>query len=131
MSKYLILINYFEDALLINHLKNTTIECMDFHSFMKKYPPKLKDFIFLDPPYDTDFSDYEKEAFDKRDQERLARCLYGTRANFILIIKNTPFIHKLYNNKKGIKIDKFDKVYLYNMKGRNNRDAEHLVVYNF
>ena len=55
-----------------------------------------KDFIFLDPPYDTDFSDYEKKSFDKKDQERLAKCLYKTKANFILIIKKTDFtsLHK-------------------------------------
>ena len=33
--------------------------------------------------------------------------------------------------QKGIKIDRFDKTYLYNVKGRNDREVEHLVVYNF
>ena len=89
------------------------------------------DFIFLDPPYDTDFSDYEKAVFDKKDQERLAKCLYNTKANFILIIKKTAFIYDLYKNKKGIKVDSFEKTYLYNMKGRNDREVEHLVIYNF
>ncbi|MFC1802327.1 DNA adenine methylase, partial [Patescibacteria group bacterium] len=90
-----------------------------------------KDFIFLDPPYDTNFSDYDKNSFDKKDQERLAKCLYKTKANFILIIKKTPFIYDLYNNKKAIKIDSFEKTYLYNVKGRNDRDVEHLIIYNF
>ena len=73
-----------------------------------------KDFIFLDPPYDTDFSDYEKATFDKKDQERLAKCLYKTKAKFILIIKDTPFISSLYKNKKGklsLKGDNKAKVY--------------------
>ena len=77
------------------------------------------------------FSDYEKKPFEKSDQERLANCLYNTKANFILIIKRTPFIYDLYNKKKGIKIDSFEKTYLYNVKGRNDRDVEHLVIYNF
>jgi len=111
--------------------KNTTIENQDFEQLFNSYKFNKKDFIFLDPPYDTDFSDYEKKIFDKKDQERLARCLYNTQANFILIIKNTPFIYELYNGRKGIKIDRFDKTYLYNMKGRNNRDVEHLIVRNF
>lgn len=85
----------------------------------------------MDPPYDTDFSDYEKKSFDKKDQERLAECLYNTKANFILIIKNTPFISSLYKNKNGVKINSFEKTYLYNVKGRNDRDAEHLIIYNF
>ena len=90
-----------------------------------------KDFVFLDPPYDTDFKDYEKASFDKKDQERLARCLYATKAKFILIIKNTPFILNLYKNKPRIKISSFDKTYLYNVKGRNDREVEHLIIKNF
>lgn len=111
--------------------KNTIIKNQDFEQIFNSYKFGKKDFIFLDPPYDTDFSDYEKEVFDKKDQERLARCLYNTQANFILVIKNTPFIYELYKGRKGIKIDRFDKTYLYNMKGRNNRDVEHLIVHNF
>ncbi|MEI8360790.1 MAG: DNA adenine methylase [bacterium] len=111
--------------------RNTKIENKDFELIFKENDLTKKDFIFLDPPYDTDFSDYEKASFDKKDQERLANCLYKTKANFILIIKKTPFIYNLYKNKDGIKIDKFDKTYLYNVKGRNDRDVEHLVIYNF
>jgi DNA adenine methylase len=111
--------------------ENTIIKNVDFEKIFNGYKYTKKDFFFLDPPYDTDFSDYEKASFDKKDQERLAGCLYETKANFILIIKNTPFIYNLYNKKKGIKIKKFDKTYLYNVKGRNDRDVEHLIIYNF
>jgi len=111
--------------------KNTIIENQDFEDFFNKYKFSEKDFIFLDPPYDTDFSDYEKKSFGKQDQERLAKCLYKTKAKFILIIKKTDFIFNLYNNKKNIKIDSFEKTYLYNVKGRNDRDVEHLIIYNF
>lgn len=111
--------------------KNTNIKNQDFEKIFNGFSFTQNDFIFLDPPYDTDFSDYEKKSFNKKDQERLANSLYKTKANFILIIKKTPFILNLYNNKKGIKIDKFEKTYLYNVKGRNNRDVEHLIVYNF
>jgi len=114
-----------------NLFENTVIENRDFEKIFNDYKFSKKDFIFLDPPYDTDFSDYEKKSFDKKDQERLAKCLYDTKANFILIIKDTPFISSLYKNKKGIKIDRFEKTYLYNVKGRNDRDVEHLVIYNF
>jgi len=111
--------------------KNTIIKNQDFEEIFNENKFSKNDFIFLDPPYDSDFSDYEKKSFDKKDQERLAKCLYNTKANFILIIKNTPFIYNLYKDKNGIKIDKFEKIYLYNVKGRNDRDAEHLVIYNF
>lgn len=111
--------------------KGTKIENKDFEEIFKKNDLTSKDFIFLDPPYDTDFSDYEKASFDKKDQERLAKCLYTTKAKFILIIKNTPFILSLYKNKPKIKISSFDKTYLYNMKGRNDREVEHLIIKNF
>lgn len=111
--------------------ENTEILNTDFEEVLTRKDLNKNDFIFLDPPYDTDFSDYEKKSFDKKDQERLAKCLYTSKANFILIIKKTPFIHDLYKNKKGIKVDSFEKTYLYNVKGRNDRDVEHLVIYNF
>lgn len=111
--------------------KDTKIENKDFEKIFKKNNLTTKDFIFLDPPYDTDFSDYEKSSFDKKDQERLAKCLYQIKAKFILIIKSTPFILNLYKNKPKIKISSFGKTYLYNVKGRNDRDVEHLVIKNF
>lgn len=111
--------------------KHTKILNNDFEEILMKKDLTEKDFIFLDPPYDTDFSNYEKKDFDKRDQNRLANCLYGITAKFILIIKKTPFIFDLYSGKKGIKIDSFEKKYLYNMRGRNDRNVEHLVIYNF
>ncbi len=114
-----------------NLLEKTVVKNQDFEKMFNENQFSKKDFIFLDPPYDTDFRDYEKKSFDKQDQERLAKCLYNARANFILIIKDTPFISSLYKHKKGIKIDRFDKTYLYNVKGRNDRDVEHLIIYNF
>jgi DNA adenine methylase len=107
------------------------IEDKDFGEIFRKNGFTDKDFMFLDPPYDTDFSDYEKASFDKQDQERLAQNLYHTKAKFILIIKNTPFILNLYKNKPKISISSFDKTYLYNVKGRNDRDVEHLIVKNY
>ncbi len=112
-------------------LQNTIIRNKDFEEFFNEFEFSKKDFIFLDPPYDTDFSDYEKKSFGKKDQERLAQNLYRTKANFILIIKKTDFIYELYKNQENIKIDSFEKCYLYNVKGRNNRDVEHLIIYNF
>lgn len=124
-------VDYIFSQQVENYFKGAKISNTDFENIFKENEFDTSDFIFLDPPYDTDFSDYEKACFDKKDQERLANCLYATKAKFILVIKKTPYIFELYNNKKGIKIDSFEKTYLYNVKGRNNRDVEHLVIYNF
>lgn len=112
----------------ISLLKNTEIKNGDFEAVFKELTEN--DFIFLDPPYDTDFSDYENKSFDKQDQERLAKVLEKTKAKFILIIKNTPFIYNLYN-KECFKINSFDNTYSYCVKNRNNRSVEHLIITNY
>lgn len=113
-------------------LGNTEIANEDFESFLNKLKLTPKDFIFLDPPYDTEFSNYAQNTFDKKDQERLASYLIKTKAKFILIIKETEFIRSLYTgNDKNIKISSFEKTYLYNVRGRNERDVNHLIIKNF
>ncbi len=107
---------------------NTDIHCSDFEEFFDNINLSEKDFMFLDPPYDTDFSDYEGKDFTKTDQERLAYELKKTLAKFILVIKNTEFISSLY--EKDFNILSFDKQYSYNVRSRNNRDVEHLIITN-
>jgi len=113
------------------HLRNTVIENMDFEAFLQKYPPQEGDFVFLDPPYDSEFSTYSQNEFGKGDQERLANYLLKRcGAKFMLVIKNTPTILDLYGNA-GLNIKAFDKKYLVSFKDRNNRDAEHLIITNY
>jgi DNA adenine methylase len=112
-------------------LDKTDIYKLDFADLMKKLTLTKDDFIFLDPPYDTDFSSYEGNVFDKNDQTRLADIIIGLPAKWIMIIKDTDFISSLYRNKKGIVVESFEKSYLYNVKGRNDRDVSHLIIRNF
>lgn len=111
-----------------NVFANTEIYCMDFERLLDSMQLSGSDFMFLDPPYDSDFSDYEGRAFTKADQERLASALKRTPAQFVLVIKNTEFIKNLY--EKDFNIISFDKQYTYNVKGRNGRDTEHLIITN-
>lgn len=108
--------------------QNTEIYCLDFADLFKQIKLTAKDFVFLDPPYDTNFSDYENRQFDKSDQERLAHELRKMKAQFILVIKNTDFIKSLY--EKDFNILSFDNTYTYNVRGRNKRDVEHLIITN-
>lgn len=110
--------------------RNTRINTGDFEEFMTELQLTNEDFIFLDPPYDSEFSDYEGRAFDAHDQIRLRNFLEKTRANYILVIKNTEFIFNLYANNPKFNIISFDKQYSYNVKSRNNRDTEHLIITN-
>jgi DNA adenine methylase len=109
-------------------LGRTVIDSRDFEDFMESLDLTENDFMFLDPPYDTEFSDYEGKAFTKLDQARLAVALKKTKAKFILIIKNTEFIHSLY--EQDFTILTFDKQYTYNVRSRNQRGAEHLIITN-
>ncbi len=108
--------------------RGTNIYCCDFESFLNQVQLTENDFMFLDPPYDTDFSDYEGKDFTKHDQARLAEVLKHTPAKFILVIKNTEFIYSLY--EKDFTILSFDKQYTYNVRSRNDRDVEHLIITN-
>src|SRR6266496_3240054 len=113
------------------HLRDTVIENMDFEAFLQKYPPQEEDFIFLDPPYDSEFSTYSQNEFGREDQKRLASYLLEQcRAKFMLVIKNTHAILRLYGDT-DLKIRAFDKKYLVSFQDRNSRDAEHLIITNF
>lgn len=124
-------IDYIKSNELQTHFVNTDIYNLDFEEFLDKIKLAKNDFIFLDPPYDTDFSSYVNNTFDKQDQERLANYLINKcPAKFMLVIKNTDFISNLYD-KKGLYITSFDKTYMVSFKGRNNRDCEHLLITNY
>jgi len=124
-------LNYLKSKELNNHLSRTIIENLDFEEFLDKFSPKKDDFIFLDPPYDSDFSTYAKNEFTKDDQKRLANYLINKiQAKWMMVIKNTDFIYELYN-KPSININVFDKKYMVSFQNRNNRNAKHLLIRNY
>lgn len=112
-------------------LDNTTIENLDFEDFFSLHKPTKNDFIFLDPPYDSEFSTYAKNEFNKDDQTRLSNFLINKcQSKWMMIIKNTDFILNLYSVKK-LKIKFFDKRYLVSFMNRNDKNVEHLLITNF
>ena len=123
-------IEYIDSKEIKTYMEQTQIYCDDFEVFLKKVNPEKGDFIFLDPPYDTEFSTYAKNEFAKKDQVRLCEYLKNTKANIMLIIKNTEFIYNLYNTKE-FKIKTFDKKYLVSFQNRNDKDVEHLLITNY
>ncbi len=124
-------VDYLKTKELKSLLDSTIIENIDFEDFFYKHNPSKNDFVFLDPPYDSEFSTYAKNEFTRKDQERLAKYLINKcKAKWMMIIKNTDFIFELYNNK-GLKIQSFDKTYLVSFMNRNNRETEHLMITNY
>lgn len=124
-------IQYYKSNEIMELFDKTKIFCMDFEDFLEKTKPEEKDFVFLDPPYDSDFSTYSKNEFNKNDQIRLSDYMCNRcKSKWMMIIKNTPFIYSLYDNR-GLNIDKFDKNYTVSFMNRNNKEAEHLVITNY
>jgi DNA adenine methylase len=103
---------------------------LDFADFLSAAKPAADDFIFLDPPYDSEFSEYDQNTFNKQDQVRLRDVLLQTPAKWMLVIKETAFIRSLYPVPECTFIE-FDKTYTYNVRGRNNRDTKHLIIVNY
>jgi DNA adenine methylase len=131
-------IEYIQDKRLVDLLNDTVIKNHDFYDFMKKYRPEQNDFIFLDPPYDTDFSTYSKNKFDKQDQIRLSEYLLNEcDAQFLMVIKDSELISSLYKNGhktklgKKIVIEKFNKNYMVSFKNRNKKETVHLLIKNY
>ena len=113
-------------------MSKTIFENIDFEKFLKSYQPNKNDFVFLDPPYDTEFSTYAKNAFTKDDQIRLANYLINNcHAKWMLLIKNTNFIYDLYANHTGINIKSFEKEYTVSFMNRNNKSVTHLLITNY
>lgn len=124
-------LEYYKSKAVLQQFEKTEIFNCDFEVFLKSINPKEDDFIFLDPPYDSEFSTYAKNEFTRKDQTRLASYLINEcNAKWMLIIKNTDFIFDLYN-KPGIKIRSFDKEYIVSFMNRNNKRVTHLLITNY
>lgn len=124
-------VDYLKTKELKSLLDNTIIENEDFEAFFEKHKPSSHDFVFLDPPYDSEFSTYAKNEFTRKDQERLANYLIGKcSAKWMMVIKNTDFIFELYNSK-GLSIQSFDKKYLVSFMNRNDKNVKHLLITNY
>lgn len=124
-------LNYYRSEQLLSHFAKTEIYNLDFEDFLRTTNPTDQDFIFLDPPYDSEFSTYAQNSFTREDQERLASYLQNEcKAKWMLIIKNTDFIFGLYN-KKGLNILTFDKEYLVSFMNRNDKKVTHLLITNY
>jgi DNA adenine methylase len=54
------------------------------------------DFVYADPPYDVEFTQYAKDGFSWEDQERTAAWLARHRGPVILVNQATPRIEALY-----------------------------------
>jgi DNA adenine methylase len=113
-----------------NLLKNTDIHLGSFEHLFQKYNDK-KNFMFLDPPYDSEFTDYGYCTFDKEKQKQLAQCFKTTKIRCLMIIGKTEFISNLY---KDYIVGEYDKKYRFKLhSGRigDEINTKHLIIKNY
>lgn len=108
-------------------LASTEVHHGDFAAFFEAVQPGRADFTFLDPPYLSDFRDYDGTGFGPEDHRRLAACLRELPGPFQLVIKATPEVRRWYGHGDWT-VREVDKTYAWTIKGRNDRRATHLVI---
>lgn len=90
------------------------------------------DFIFLDPPYDTVFSEYGNEAFTgdfgELEHRKLASDFKNLSSPALMIIGETDLTKELYS---GFIKDEYVKRYSVNIKNRFKSEANHLIITNY
>ena len=105
------------------------IKCGDFEDAMDTWVYSENDFMFLDPPYDSTFTDYDGNSFGKKEHIRLANCLKNCKCKWLIAIGKTDFIYELY---KDYNIVEYGKTYMYQARGKyDNKHTTHLVITNY
>jgi len=94
-----------------NLLKRTEIFNKGFEYIFEKYNDS-DNFMFLDPPYDSQFTDYGYCKFGKEEHKKLAECFKKTSIKCLMIIGKTPFIEELYD---GYISGEYDKKYRFKL----------------
>jgi DNA adenine methylase len=127
-------INKLSNPKLVQHfqtgIKFSNLDFKEYFDTMSSHMEK-RDFVFLDPPYLTEFSDYSNNQFTIDDHKELAKRFSDLECNGLMVIKHTELIYKLYKDYGNFSINRFAKKYTYNVRGRNVRDATHLIITNY
>lgn len=111
-------------------LQRTEIFNKDFEFIFNEYNDE-NNFVFLDPPYDSKFTNY-MTSFTHKDHERLFNCFKNTKNKCLMIIGKTDFITNLYSDYI---IEEYNKKYKFRLlKERitsENIDNKHLIIKNY
>jgi len=113
-----------------NLLKKTEVKLSNFENIFLEYNDE-NNFVFLDPPYDSEFTDYGYCKFDKSQHIKLAELFKTTKNKCLLIIGKTPLIEELYS---GYIVDSYDKKYKFKIhSGRvgDEINTTHLIIKNY
>lgn len=130
-------VNTYEGSNLItvsNYLtiNDITIMCVDFEEALKN--AKKGDFVYFDPPYDSDtstFNSYTEDGFGKEEQVRLARVYkeLADRGVYVMLSNhNTSLVKELY---KDYNIDVIEAKRNINSNGKKRGYVEEVIITNY
>jgi len=111
-------------------LARTDILNESFETVFEKYNHE-NNFMFLDPPYDSEFTDYGYCKFGKEEQQKLADLFKQTKIKCLMVIGKTKFIEDLYKDYIVAEYEKKYKFKLYDGRIGDEINAKHLVIKNF
>ena len=115
---------------MLARIANTTFRCVDFEPFLEAAAPTAVDFLFVDPPYDSDFSAYDNRPFGNLDHRRLRDVLEQLPAGVMVVIGDSPATRALYRADRW-HLTEAPKTYSWTIKSRNDRQATHLMITNY
>lgn len=111
-------------------LGRTTILNAGFERIFAEYNDP-NHFMFLDPPYDSEFTDYGYCQFGKEEQRKLAELFKTTQIKCLMVIGKTAFIEELYAGYIVAEYDKKYKFKLYDKRIGDEINTKHLVIRNW
>jgi DNA adenine methylase len=125
-------INYSDllDVRYENLLNRTIILNDSFETIFEKYNDE-NNFMFLDPPYDSEFTDYGYCKFGKQEHIKLAELFKNTKNKCLMVIGHTKFIENLY---RDYIVEAYDKKYRFKLYGNRigeEIDNKHLIIKNY
>ena len=124
----------FDNLNLFFKNRKPVITNIDFEDAVKN--AKTGDFVYFDPPYDTwedknSFTSYDKNAFGKEEQIRLAKVFkeLSDKGVYVMLSNhNTKFINELY---KGFHITIVPAKRMINAKADGRGEVEEVIVTNY
>ena len=119
-------------AYLSNKENNIKILCVDFEDAVSN--AKKGDFVYFDPPYDSEtstFNSYTEDGFNKEEQRRLARVFKELDKKGVYVMlsnHNTTLIRELY---KDFNINLIEAKRSINSKGNKRGNVEEVIITNY
>ena len=111
-------------------LQKTIILNENFDYVFQNYNNE-NNFMFLDPPYDSEFTNYGYCEFGRKEHIKLAELFKQTKIKCLMIIGKTDFIVNLY---KDYIVDEYSKNYKFKLYGNRIGDeinGKHLIIKNY